>query len=206
MNAWLIRITPDLRNRTASQDMRDIIAVHRRVMTLVPDGLGSDPRHRAGVLFRIDQAATGPVLLVQTGIEPDPRRLPARYGIVETRDISPLLKAIRPDMRVRYRIAANTSKRVHTGPKTGKVVPLTGADVDDWWIKRAASHGLALEQVHTDAQPAMIGRSKPIRHAVTRFDGTAAVGDAGLVRAAILAGIGRGKSFGCGLLSIAPIQ
>ncbi|WP_213456983.1 type I-E CRISPR-associated protein Cas6/Cse3/CasE [Rhizomonospora bruguierae] len=206
MNAWLIRITPDLRNRTASRDLRDVIAIHRRVMALVPDNLGPDPRKRAGVLFRIDQTPTGPVLLVQTAVEPDPSRLPERYGTIDTRDIGPLLKAIRPGMRVQYRIAANASKRAVTGPNAGKVVPLAGAAVDSWWAKRATEHGLGLEQAHIDPQPAMLGKSQPVRHAVTRFDGTAVVHDADLLRTAILTGIGRGKSFGCGLLSLAPIR
>ncbi|MDG4827691.1 type I-E CRISPR-associated protein Cas6/Cse3/CasE [Solwaraspora sp. WMMD1047] len=206
MNAWLIRIEPDLRNRSASQDLRDIVAIHQRVMTLVPDGLGRDPRQRAGVLFRIDQEPTGPVVLVQTTLQPDPSRLPPRYGHVDTRDIGPLLKAIHPGMRVRYRLAANPSKRAITGPHAGKVVPLSGPDVEAWWIKRAETHGLALEQMHTHPQPSMIGKAKPIRHAVTRFDGTAVVRDVDLVRAAVLGGIGRGKSFGCGLLSLAAAR
>lgn len=206
MNAWLVRIKPDLRNRTANNDLRDIVAVHRRVMTLVPDGLGPAPRRHAGVLFRIDQSETGPVVLVQTAVQPDLSRLPERFGTVDTREIGPLLKAIRPGLRVHYRIAANTSKRAQHGADAGKVVPLTGHDVQAWWTTRATSHGLSLEQVHTNPQPAMIGRSKAVRHAVTRFDGTAVVSDVDLVRAALLAGIGRGKSFGCGLLSLAPIQ
>lgn len=43
-----------------------------------------------------------------------------------------------------------------------------------------------------------------IRLAVVRFDGIATVTDAGLARQAVLEGIGRGKSYGCGLLSLAP--
>lgn len=47
---------------------------------------------------------------------------------------------------------------------------------------------------------------KKVRHARTRFDGTAAVIDADLLRAKITEGIGRGKAYGCGLLTIAPAR
>ncbi|WP_207770368.1 type I-E CRISPR-associated protein Cas6/Cse3/CasE [Frankia canadensis] len=47
------------------------------------------------------------------------------------------------------------------------------------------------------------GRTQ-IRHALTRYDGGAAVTGPDAIRDAILDGIGRGKSYGAGLLSIAP--
>ena len=42
-----------------------------------------------------------------------------------------------------------------------------------------------------------------MRHAVVRFDGIGVVTDPDALRAAVLTGIGRGKSYGCGLLSLA---
>lgn len=203
MNAWLVRIAPDLRRREARRDFQDIVGLHRRVMTLVPNGLGTNPRQHAGVLFRIDQGPTGPVMLVQTGIAPALGRLPDGYGKIDIRDISPLLKALQSGTRVRYRIAANASKRVSSGDRAGKVVPLSGAAVEEWWQGKARAHGLRLEQLRTDPQAPATGRAKPIRHAITRFDGTAVVEDVDQVRAAVLTGIGKGKSFGCGLLSLA---
>jgi CRISPR system Cascade subunit CasE len=49
-------------------------------------------------------------------------------------------------------------------------------------------------------------RKTGIRHAITRFDGIAMVTDPNALREAILTGVGRGKSHGCGLLSIAPLR
>jgi CRISPR system Cascade subunit CasE len=206
VNTWLIRIALDLRNRTARQDLRDIAAVHRRVMSLMPDGIGPQPRHQAGTLFRIDQTDSGPVMLVQAALRPDPGRLPEGYGTINTRDLTPLVAALRPGMLVHYRIAANASKRVWKGDQAGKVVALSGADAEDWWQRKAKAHGLSLLTLHADAQPTARGRSSEVRHAVTRFDGRAVVRDVDLVRSAVLSGIGRGKSFGCGLLSLAPIS
>ena len=206
MSIWLVRIAIDLRNKSAWQDMRDITALHRRVMSLLPDQIGPQPRQQAGVLFRVDHTRNGPVILVQTAMEPDVSRLPVNYGKVDVRDLTPLLKALYPGMRVRYRIAANPSKRVWKGENAGKIVPLSGVAAEDWWRRKAQEHGLDLEFLHAAPQPAAEGRIKPVRHAIVRFDGQAVVQSVDQVQAAIRTGIGRGKSFGCGLLSLAPMR
>jgi CRISPR system Cascade subunit CasE len=43
-----------------------------------------------------------------------------------------------------------------------------------------------------------------VHHKGTRLDGTATIRDADSPRLAVLNGIGRSKSCGCGLLSLAP--
>lgn len=206
MTAWLTRIAPDLRHPAARQDLRDITAVHRRVMSLVPDGLGEKPRHHAGVLFRLDHTITGPVLLIQTTLPPDPTRLPDGYGTTDTRDVSPLLKALTTGMAVHYRIAANASKRAWKGDSAGKIVALSGEPAEQWWQRKANGVGLDLRHLRAQPQPAARGRAVPVRHAITLFEGQAVISDADQVRAAVLAGIGRGRSFGCGLLSVAPTR
>ncbi|MFG2063642.1 type I-E CRISPR-associated protein Cas6/Cse3/CasE [Micromonospora sp. NPDC048871] len=206
MTAWLTRISPDLRHPAARRDLRDITAVHRRVMSLVPDDLGDQPRRQAGVLFRLDHTVAGPVLLIQTATPPDPSRLPDGYGNVQTRDISPLLKALASGMVVHYRIAANASKRAWKGDNAGKVVALSGKHAEQWWQRKAEDSGLSLRNLHAQPQPAAIGRATPVRHAITLFEGQAVISDPDQVRAAVLSGIGRGRSFGCGLLSLAPAR
>ncbi|MFI7077124.1 type I-E CRISPR-associated protein Cas6/Cse3/CasE [Micromonospora sp. NPDC049903] len=206
MTAWLTRIAPDLRHPVARRDLRDITAVHRRVMSLVPDDLGEQPRHRAGVLFRLDHTTLGPVLLIQTALPPDPSRLPEGYGTVATRDITPLIKALTTGMTVHYRIAANASKRAWNGDNAGKIVALSGQHAEQWWQRKADASGLDLRHLRAQPQPAARGRATPVRHAITLFEGQAVIADAEQARAALLAGIGRGRSFGCGLLSLAPTR
>src|SRR5262249_48165516 len=91
MTAWLTQIIPDYRNDQVRSDLRDVIAMHKRVMTLIPDGLGDQARRQAGVLYRIDESARGTRILIQTRIPPDLSRLPAGYGPAETRELGPLL-------------------------------------------------------------------------------------------------------------------
>jgi CRISPR system Cascade subunit CasE len=206
VTAWLTRIAPNLRHPAARRDLSDVTAMHRRVMSLVPDGLGDQARQRAGVLFRIDHTTTGPVLLIQTALPPDPSRLPSGYGTIATRDISPLLKALTTGMAVHYRIAANASKKAWKGDNAGKIVALSGLQAEQWWERKAEVNGLQLRHLRTQPQPAARGRAVPVFHAITLFEGQAVITDVDQVRAAVLSGIGRGRSYGCGLLSLAPAR
>jgi CRISPR system Cascade subunit CasE len=205
MAVWLTQITPDFRSGQARRDLHDAVGMHQRVLLLVPDGLGTQPRRQAGVLYRIEEAPKGTRILVQTAIQPDLSKLPAGYGSAQARDLNPLLQWLRPGALVRYRLTANTCLRKS---RSSKVVPLRGADAEKWWIDRAPGSGLDLGSLACRFPGDAVGggNSKaPIRHALTQFDGVAAVIDPAVLSAAIVTGIGRGKSHGCGLLSIAPM-
>lgn len=213
MNLWLARITVDSRNPEVRRDLRDVVGLHRRIMSLLPDGLGDQARQQAAVLFRVDETDTGPTVLIQSRYQPQLSNLPPGYGTAELRDAAPLLKALTNGMTVRYRIAANASKRqgVFTQPgRPGPIIPLSGRDAEQWWTRRAETHGLHLASASVQSlDPARGTRNsdtKPIRHSLTRFDGVATIANADLVREAVENGIGRGKSHGCGLLSLAPIR
>ena len=211
MSVWLTRIVPDPRSSAVRRDFRDAVALHQRVMTLVPDGLGTDARHRTGVLFRVEESRAGRQLLVQTRVPPNPARLPDGYGTAAVRELTPLLDALTPGLAVRYRLAANPSKRLgrSASERQGKIVALRGTAAEAWWAARAAACGLSLRTLSAQSMPDITGRTSNgtlVRHGVVRFDGIAIVTDPELLRAAVLAGIGRGKAYGCGLLSLAPLS
>lgn len=209
MSAWLTRIVPDPRDRAVRRDLSDASELHRTLMRLVPDGLGPAARSSAGMLFRVETVRQGSRVLVQTAVAPETSNLPQGYGSVRSKDIAAVLDTLASGLAVRYRIAANPSKRLPRGwagesGRPGEVVPLRGAAADDWWAGRAADHGLELRSLLSRPLPdARGGGARRIRHAVTQFDGIAVVKEPEAVREAVLNGIGRGKSYGCGLLSLA---
>ncbi|MFE7409384.1 type I-E CRISPR-associated protein Cas6/Cse3/CasE [Streptomyces laurentii] len=216
--AWLTRLRLNPASKAVQHDLRDTAALHRRVMTLAPDGLGDSPRARSGLLFRLDHDGAGaPVLLVQTRTAPDPLRLPAGYAQVQTRDISPLLAALRPGLTVHYRLLGNAIKRCGPNSTEGRwkqAIALHGPDAEQWWATRAHQAGLTLHTIQADSPDTLSARHGSARaprgdkvavhHKGTRFDGTATIHDAQALRHALLHGIGRAKSYGCGLLSLAP--
>ncbi|MFC8851502.1 type I-E CRISPR-associated protein Cas6/Cse3/CasE [Streptomyces sp. NPDC057144] len=223
--ATLTRIRLNRRSPAARRDLADAVSLHKSVMLLAPDDLGENPRQQAGLLFRLEDATddTPPTLLVQSHQPPDLTRLPHHYGTVETRPLHPMFQALTPGRAVRYRITANASaaRRVlddhhPVDNKHGrKIVALYGDDALAWWQRRAHQAGLTLAS--TDITPARFPRAcrradKPGEqahspgpmHALTRFDGLATITDPDQLSHALLTGIGRGKPYGAGLLTLAP--
>ncbi|MFC9431277.1 type I-E CRISPR-associated protein Cas6/Cse3/CasE [Streptomyces sp. NPDC056987] len=217
--AWLTRLVLNPAHRQVHYDLGNATALHRRVMKLVPDHLGDHPRAQAGVLFRLepdtppapDKDPGAPVILVQTQLPPDTTRLPTGYTThVQTRDMHAMLEALRPGLPVRYRILGNAVRRCGPNSTLGKwkqAIPLHGADADQWWSDRANPAGLDLATTRSEAAAALSTRHDEtirINRSAVLFEGTATVRDPQALRTALLQGIGRSKSYGCGLLSLAP--
>ncbi|MER6094151.1 type I-E CRISPR-associated protein Cas6/Cse3/CasE [Streptomyces bluensis] len=218
MTATLTRIRLNLHSQHVRRDLAHTDSLHKTAMLLAPEDLGDHPRQKAGLLFRLDRDThpMPPTLLIQTHQPPDLTRLPASYGTIETRDLTPVLRALSPGRCVRYRITANASRRAwdknqSDGSRHGKVVALHGDDALAWWQRRATAAGLT--PTTTDTTPVPFTRSKHKSlgeknagpwHALTRFEGLATITDPGQLRHALLTGIGRGKPYGAGLLSLAP--
>ncbi|MFJ9597976.1 type I-E CRISPR-associated protein Cas6/Cse3/CasE [Streptomyces virginiae] len=217
MTAWLTRIVTDRRSSDVQRDHINATATHRRLMSLFPDNAGPDPRVRFGVLFRTEDSTTGPVLLIQSNTQPDLTELPAGYAHShDSRSLDSLLDALRPGLRVHYRCVASPVRKPGRTTRAHynlpSAVPLTGAAADEWWLRQAATSGLQPLHLHSQQLDAAIAHKaspdskdpRRFRHTRTRFEGTATITDAELLRAQITGGIGRGKAYGCGLLSIAP--
>lgn len=215
MTTWLSRITPVERRPDVTADLADATRLHRRIMTLFPADLGDQARAAAGILFRVDEDPRGTSILVQSHIEPDSERLPEGYAYTQVRALDPLLAALRPGLPLRYRLTANATRKLGPNTKDGKprtVVPLHGIEAEQWWARKATEAGLApriitataLETAQGTRRPPTGAPSQFIRHARTRFDGTATITDPARLHDALTRGIGRGKSYGCGLLTIAP--
>ena len=226
----LTRITPNLSSRRVRAVFANAGEIHRLLIDLASHDLGpapvDDPRQRVGLLFRLEETHEGPVLLVQSHRRLALERLPARlgpdFGQTAERDLTPFLDKLTKGQELRYRLAAAPSKRLGKSEKNAERLgkpagskaraytrPLFGADAEQWWRERADRYGLDLREVAVSgAAPALDpgrGGRRNVRHHVSRFDGHATVTDPDALRQAVLEGVGRGKSFGCGLLSLAPV-
>ncbi|MFG3370567.1 type I-E CRISPR-associated protein Cas6/Cse3/CasE [Streptomyces sp. NPDC048156] len=221
MSVWLTRIILDPRSRDARRDLggtNAAMALHRRLMSLYPSDAGPDPRARFGVLFRLEDTPTGTHILLQSKHEPDLTHLPDSYGQAVTRPLDPLLDALKPGLTIRYRCTASPVRKPSTNTRAlynlPAVVPLNGAAADEWWTRQTDAAGLKPLTLHPhplDAAQGIrtgntSGNKQHIRHNRTRFDGSATITDPDLLRQKITEGIGRGKAYGCGLLSIAPTR
>ncbi|MFG2651231.1 type I-E CRISPR-associated protein Cas6/Cse3/CasE [Streptomyces sp. NPDC048436] len=210
----LTRITLDPRNAAVRADLADVDSLHKTLMRLVPDHTGPTPRATAGLLFRTEPGPD-PTLLVQTAHPPRLTALPTNYGTARTLDLTPLLNSLTPGHTMRYRITAaptaarsagNPTRHPVTGKRRGKITHLTGDDAISWWQRRAAGAGLEPVTVSGLPRPfprTQLGASAPY-FTLTQFDGFARITDPSLLTDALRHGIGRAKSYGAGLLSLAP--
>jgi CRISPR system Cascade subunit CasE len=217
VTVWLTRITLNPRIPQARRDLRDIAQMHRTIMNLFPENLGHTARQTAGALFRTEDTDHGISLLIQSQIEPNATALPNDYGTITTRSLDPLLGALRTGLPVRYRIIANATRKLGPHTKAGRphqIVPLNGAEAEQWWQRQAEQSGLQLRTNSATAltsatgvrEPRVPTERQPQRHARTQFDGTATITDTQLLTQRLQDGIGRGKSYGCGLLTLAPAR
>jgi CRISPR system Cascade subunit CasE len=198
--------------------------LHKTLMRAFPDDVGESARRSLAVLYRLERGGPdGLALLLQSAGVPRFDRWPSGYLRVggtprescETRALDRALAALRNGRRLSFRLRANTTKKVDTksGPegehRNGRRVPVAGDEGRQAWLER---RGLAAGfEVHPGLRIREIrpigGRGrKHMTFAGADFDGALTVVDIDRFREAIVRGIGPGKAFGFGLLSIGPIR
>ncbi len=231
---YLSRLVLDPRSREAGRDLGDVYQMHRTIMSAFPQvNEQREARADLAVLHRldIDQRGERIALLVQSGEEADWSCLPDGYLFNPageghnhaTKSISDALAAFRKGQVLRFRLRANPTKRIDTksGPdgqrRNGRRVDLrTETQQVEWLSRRADRAGFRLVPVYpgSNAPAVRVGTSEKLRGRTTGrlvtlagilFEGLLEVTDPDDLRFAIREGLGPGKAFGCGLLSLAPL-
>lgn len=210
-----LRFTPRL--RPVQQALADSHALHRLVMSAFPRvAPGEEARQAFGILYRVDlDEKTGvPSLLLQSRVRPDWSPLvPLLISptVEEPKDVAPLYDALAPGSILRFRLRANPTRRIpanRVGDRlAGNRVGLHGDDERQAWLARKLSEvGCQLGECTIRPGLTQQGRREGhrISHAAVVFDGLLRVVDADALRAGIREGIGAGKAYGFGLLSLAP--
>lgn len=174
------------------------------------------------------------VALIQSAAMPDWGSLASGYLLSDpsglpdatTKPVDHIYAGIQPGQDFVFRLRANPTKRIHRQiALDGKVWDGKRVELrreEDWhaWIRRKAEHGgfaLATVQAAPAASNEIVvpnvavgpsGRVVSRRHRLTfgavLFEGRLRVTDADRFRTTLAYGIGSGKAYGFGLLSIAP--
>lgn len=225
---YLSRLILDPTDRHAHRDLADVYQLHRTVMSGFPAALPADER----VLFRLDESADGRLaLLVQSRVaRPEWNRLPEGYLLPAdpfdptpnpaVKETSPVFVA---GQRLRFRLRANpTVRKPNERGRPGARVGIIGEDNQLAWLRRKGEAGgfrpLEGVNVTTVGRAFGLGRKQPnvgdaaadgpaagprVELLVVQFDGVLEVTDPARFGETLLGGVGSGKGFGCGLLSLA---
>jgi CRISPR system Cascade subunit CasE len=179
----------------------------------------------SGFLYRIDpQPRGGVAILVQSAVEPDWDYAlhNAQYLLAAPPEVKSFDPGFAKGERLRFRLAANPTKRFSKNSRekdgepvadrwVGKRVPVPTEQLFEWLARRAETAGFSLEKNSITVQPGYIYWSKTLggdgqRLRSVRYDGILAITDPKCFQETLVRGIGPGKAFGFGLLSVAPVK
>ena len=179
---YLTKLCTSHMNRVAS-------SFHELVMWGFPRTDELNPRQKWGVLHRVD----GRFLLVQSQIEPV---FPA---LLETQT-----KLYSPDLELgrfyRFRLAINPVKRSKQG--CSPVDPVTWLESRDLGAKFEVCSLVNTTAIEKSRRG---GRVASFPLAVATLDGVLECTDTDRLKECIVNGVGRGRAYGCGLLSVVRV-
>lgn len=225
---YLSKIPLNPRRIQTQRLLSDRRALHAAVLAGLPDQPA--PRPAAGqarVLWRLDpDRSHQPIVLTVTETRPDFTHLAEQAGWphVEApfavRDYTRLLDRLDEGQTYRFRLTANPThspKLGDAGRNRGKrLAHVTHAQQLSWLTDRVGSLGVHLpELVHGGGPDVLVtNRAKvSFRHnrgrvtlGVATYDGRLQVVNPERLRRALVGGVGPAKAYGCGLLTLAPIQ
>ncbi len=210
---FLSRLILNPLSRQVQQEIARPYEMHRTILRAFPDDL---PEGVERVLFRVDaNPRTGALhLLVQSLGRPDWGFLihdhPLRPYLAEVETDNPSVKAfalrVAAGQAYAFRLFANPTKRLgkNYGTDTGKRVGLYHPDEQEAWLQRKGDQaGFRVLSTATGGESRYIDKTRNVEFHGVRFDGMLQVQDAARFQAAVEQGIGSGKAFGFGLLSVA---
>lgn len=229
---YLSHLVLDPRARTTGRALADLYALHQLVYSAFVD---TEPASLGRVLFRLDTTADGDAsLLVQSEARPEWDRLGERVAAVRGPKVwEPQFET---GAQLRFRLRASPTKRIpfpRGHPQAGhqRRGLLTRPEQEQWLARQGERCGFALcatppgwfdpfgeEEPPSAVQTVPLGHLKgykagaglagptTVTHLAVDFDGVLRVTDAAAFTAAIATGLGPGKSFGFGLLSVSRLK
>lgn len=204
---YLSKLVLNERDRTVQQDLSNAHTLHQRIMQAFPDEQPEQPRARWNVLFR--QEPDSSIVLVQSAIAPSWAHLASPYlsQPPQLTAVDFATSRMEPGRVLQFRLKANPSKRDNQSRKL--IGMFHQPDQLAWLERQAQQHGFKLLGVDVMPTPNVFGvKAKgkpPIRMLTVMYQGILQITDSAQFMQALQQGIGRGRSYGCGLLSIARL-
>ena len=218
---YLSRLTLNPRTRRVQRELANPYELHRTLLRAFPEQLPAGER----VLFRVDvDEHTGiPTVLLQSHTAPDWAWLGepgVAYYLLQAPESKPFALTFTPEQVLAFRLRANpTVKRWLPEKKedpTSEQKPLRLALVTEeeqraWLERKGETGGFRVLRVTLADEGTTHGRTAgdvrhPLHFRAVRFEGLLQVTDPDVLWQTVQNGIGSGKSFGFGLLSLARVQ
>lgn len=174
-------------------------------------------KETTGFLFRVDVLpGGGAVILVQSAAKPDWDYAfhNADFLLAARPEIKPVSFNYANHRRLRFRLAANPTRKIDTksgadgAKRNGKRVPIARDGLIEWLTSKAERSGFQLEKeslsfIKGNVYMNKTKDDKGQRLLSVRYEGILTVTDAICFNETLIKGVGSGKAFGFGLLSVA---
>lgn len=206
-NMFLSRIPLDVNSRNTLKALNSPSIFHGAVEC-------SFEGDRMRDLWRIDKIGDQLYLLLLSEAEPDLISFCQQFGYGDTEyEIKPydgLLSRINTGDLYRFRLTANPTRSVPNKEKEkrGKVLAcITTEHQKNWLIDRSAKNGFSVTDDSFDVVQSRWLRffkkeSRTVSLLSVTYEGVLEVTDADLFRTALTNGMGRGKAYGMGMLTV----
>ena len=174
--------------------------------------------HEERILWRIDSLNSKDYLMILSSSSLKTNGLIEQFGYEEKPAQSvlydKLLNRISPNSRWRFRFVANPTFSEKPAKENGRGKVHSHVSVKyqlEWLEKQGKKHGFIIDHEHTNVIQSRwitfkkhgIGRNVLLKQAA--FEGILTVNDPDLFKQALQNGIGRGKAYGMGMLTIVSV-
>ncbi len=211
-SCFLSRVELNPRDRAVQRALADCGQMHRLVMRAFPDVAEPAARQALGVLYRpeTDERGARVWLLVQSGVAPTWSNIAPIGDTTTVKRIDGSYARLAAGMTLRFRLRANPTKRLGKRGPDEPEEPLAGKRIAlfreeeriAWLTGRLLAAGCTPRGFEVRPDRFASGR-RDLTLTGALFEGRLRVENADGLRSALATGIGPGKAYGFGLLSVA---
>lgn len=207
MNMYLTQMRLDMNNRRTLAALAAPSKIHGAVESAFP---GERQRN----LWRIDSRGGQNYLLILSAERPELRQAAEQFAppgeTWQTKDYTPLLARIRQGSRWQFRLCANPTYSVPAGPgQRGRVCAHSTPEHQTAWLERqSGKHGFILQKEDFTVVKSVWYRfkkgstGKNVTFLAVTYEGVLEVSDPELFCQMLCSGIGHGKAYGAGLMTV----
>lgn len=208
---YLSRIALDVQKRNTMIALTNPQKIHGAIES-------SFPGERSRRLWRLDKLGGKLYLLLLSEQTPDFTKIIAQFGTgekAETREMTSLLSRVKNGSIWRFRLTANPTVSLSSknGARARSTVHahITTEYQKHWLIARAEKHGFVLPDQAFDVTEVRWLRFKkeskgrPVTLLSVTYEGILQVTDENALCQLLCEGIGKGKAYGLGMMTIMPV-
>lgn len=206
---WFTEIRLNSSRRETFNVLRSTEALHALLENTLPS-LPSERESR--LLWRLDDTSVGKLVYMVTDTKPDPSGIVESVGwpsydasqTVRSIEYDRLLDRLSAGDEFFFRCSVNPVKRQKS---SGKLVPLIREDAVEWLLAKMSANGIKvdadnLRKVSEETDRFHKANGKPVTLRRATFEGRCVITDPVKAKLALVNGMGRGKAYGCGLITL----